>query len=190
MPKTPTPRTQIAAAQADLQRAEEADAAASRATLDRLRSLSVRQRFDALGDAKIKLTPEDRRSLLQSLKDGAPAHRPIKAATASRWALFQSRLPYRVVPLTLSALALTAVLGVTLVARARTPEFWVRSRYAQDIAAEFRGADGQMMANSLIAGQRYARLHQAGDTVTLRFWVPRTGYGTASVPSNWVEPVR
>ena len=190
MPDEITPQTQIAAAAADLQRAEVADAAASRVTLDRLRGLSVQKRFEALGDGKIKLTPEDRRSLHQSLKDGAPARRPIQAATASRWALFQARLPYRVVPLTLSALAVIAGLGAVLVARARTPESWVRSRYAQDVVAEFRGTDGSVIANTLVAGQRYARLNQQGNIATLRLWVPRVGYGTASVPSDWIQSVR
>jgi hypothetical protein len=190
VPEPLTPRTQIAAAQADLQRAEEADAAASRATLDRLRSLPVHKRFEALADDKIKLTPEDRRGLLQSLKEGAPARRPIAAATASRWALFQARLPYRVVPLTLSALALITGLVVILVARARTPETWVRSRYAEDVGAEFRGTDGRVLADRLVAGRRYARLRQEGGSVTLRLWVPRIGYATASVPSDWVEAVR
>ncbi len=190
MPDRITPKTQIAAAVADVQRAEAADAAASRATLDRLRSLSVHKRFEALADDTIKLNPEDRRALVQSLREGAPARRPITATTASRWALFQARLPYRVVPLTLAALALTTGLVVILVARARTPESWVRSRYAQDIAATFRGADGQVLADSLVAGQRYARLRQEGGAVTLRLWVSRVGYATASVPSDWVEAVR
>lgn len=190
MPDPLTPRTQIAAAQADVRRAEVADAAASRATLVRLRGLSVNKRFEALADDTIRLTPEDRRSLLQSLKEGAPARRPVAATTASRWALFQARLPYRVVPLTLSALALTTSLGVILVARARTPESWVRSRYAQDIVAEFRGADGRVIADSLVTGRRYARLRQEGGAVTLRLWVPLIGYGAASVPSDWIEPAR
>jgi hypothetical protein len=95
-----------------------------------------------------------------------------------------------VVPLTLSALALITGLVVILVARARTPETWVRSRYAEDVGAEFRGTDGRVLADRLVAGRRYARLRQEGGSVTLRLWVPRIGYATASVPSDWVEAVR
>lgn len=187
MPDKNGPQTEIAAAKVDAVSAQDADAAASLSTLNRLRGLSISKRFEAFGDDTIKLTLEDRRTLLQELKQGAPARRPIPATTAGHWALFRARLPYRVVPLTLSALVLVTTIVVVFIARARTPEYWVRSRYAQDIAAEFRATDGKLLAHSLVAGRRYALISQDDTMATLQLWVPRVGYAMATVPRNWIE---
>ena len=120
-PRTETPRAHTEAAtpgdrleeryRAAIRAADEAAAAlaaASKRHLDVLLKAKPEARFAALADASSPLTPEDRGRLLQSLRGQAQPVRPITAATASRLAIWRSRLPYRVVPMAMWAITLVA----------------------------------------------------------------------------------
>lgn len=185
------PAKQLAAARAEAKVAEAANAEASSKLLASLKRQSVEKRFAAFESAGKTLTAEDRRELLKSIKDSEPATRStVSANTASRFAIWQSGLRYRVVTLASMALMGTLVVIGLAVASARTPDYAVASVYTYPVATEFRSPSGTIYANTMQPGQRYVAIGQSAGQTRLRLWVPRQGYAIASVPSEWLRRVR
>lgn len=174
-------------AQAQVAAADEAFAAASAAVLRRLLGGSAEQRFAALEAEAINLTLEDRRVLLRSLREGAPAPRTITAAPASTWAVWRSRLRYRVASLTLAAVSVTGLVGLASLANSRTPTRWVTTAVPYDVPVSWHGPSGGSTDGVLKAGQGYGLVRRIGGDAVIRSWVAREGYAHARVPAHWLQ---
>lgn len=151
---------------------------------------SLEKRFAALAETGSVLTPDDRAKLLASLKGQAAPSRPISATTASRWAIFRSRLPYRVVPIAIRAFSGVAFLGLGLLAWHRTPEQWVTIKDTKAATTQWRLPDGTMMARSPTTDTRYALLRRDGQIGVVRAWLPGRGYAEARVPIDDLQAFR
>lgn len=162
--------------------AEAAEAAASHVVEASARHLAALMRggaaarFAALADTASPLTPEDRGKLVNALQKQAPNARPIIAGTASRLAIWRSRLPYQVVPWTVRGLSVLVVIGLGLLAWHRTPERWLTFTGAAFIG-HWRLPDGSILDRTLVPGERYALVREEGEAGLLRLWVPGRGYG-------------
>lgn len=178
-PSTASPRQRLELRYRDASRvAEEANAhvvGMSERQLAGLLRGKPAARFAALGDPTSPLTPEDRAKLLQSLEGQVPPARPITAGTASRLAIWRSRLPYQVVPWTVRGLSVLAVIGLGLLAWHRTPERWLTFTGAAFIG-HWRLPDGSILDRALVPNERYALVREEGEAGLLRLWVPGRGY--------------
>lgn len=149
--------------------------------LARLLRGTVAARFAAFDDPNSPLTPEDRGKLLQALERQPPPARPISAGTASRLAIWRSRLPYRAVPWTVRGLSAILVVGLAVLAWHRTPErsIEVTGTEAQPVRWQLPGGDYQ--DSRLNPGERYVLVRQESTYGLLRRWYPGRGYGEAWV---------
>lgn len=138
-------------------------------------------RFAALGDPTSPLTPEDRAKLLQSLEGQVPPARPITADTASRLAIWRSRLPYRVVPWTVRGLSAVTVIGLTVLAWHRTPERWIEITGTAALPVRWQLPGGGYEDDRLNPGEHYVLVRQEGTSGLLRRWYPGRGYAEARV---------
>lgn len=183
------PAARVAVARTEAQQASVAEAKASKAILDRLLRQSVEKRFAAFESESGKLTPADRRTLLASIKNAdLPMQRAPLGGTASRLAVWRARLPYQVGGLATSGVALgLAAIGL-IVAIRNTPSHAVEIVTRHPIQAQFRRADGVIVADRLEPKTRYVAMSERGGQTLLRLWLPRQGYATASVPSDWLRP--
>ncbi|MFH6782165.1 hypothetical protein [Methylobacterium sp. MA0201] len=176
-------------ARTEAQQASVAEAKASKAVLDKLLRQSVEKRFAAFESESGKLTPADRRTLLASIKNAdLPAQRAPLGGTASRFAVWRARLPYQVGGMAASGIALgLAAIGL-IVAIRNTPSHAVEIVTTYPVPAQFRRADGVIVADRLEPRTRYVAMSERGGQTLLRLWLPRQGYATASVPSDWLRP--
>jgi len=181
----------LSAARAEARQADAAVQAAARQassdTLNRLLHLSLDERFAALEQADLKLTPADRRTLVSSLQTRAAGKRSVTAKTASRWAIWRARLRYNVASLMVVGASVVIAGCLFLAARQSTPEQWVMSAYPQDILATWRFANGGFAGDQLQAQRRYLLYRRKGDQGVLRQWAPAMGYAETRVPLNWLR---
>jgi hypothetical protein len=199
-----TPRAQTASANPSLAALQTRYAAARRAADEaaaRVAEASTRElnallrakpdaRFAALADPASVLTPEDRARLLASLRGQSAPARAISAATASRWAIWRSRLPYRVVPLTLRGTGAVGLIGLGLLAWQRTPEVWVTPVGRQALPTSWRLPDGGRSDGTLNPGQRYALMRWQGATGVVRLWLPGRGYAETGIERIYLQDSR
>jgi hypothetical protein len=176
-----------AAAGVAAEREEQQRTQDSAAKLARLLKLDAASRFEALADGTIDLVPFDRRRLVRSLKGHVPARRVITGGTATRWALFRSRLRYRKRPLILSGLTLGWALVVIVVAWSNTPVGTVVSVYPQNVPVVFKLPNGFVAADQMVPNQPYGLVRQGNGEAVLRQWIPGLGYAEAHVPADWVK---
>lgn len=183
------PAARVAVALTEAKEARIAEAKASEAILLKLLSQSVEKRFAAFESEAGKLTPADRRTLLTSIKNAdLPAQRAPLGGTASRSAIWRARLHYQVGGMAASSIALgLAAIGLFVAIR-NTPSHAVEIVTTYPVPAQFRRADGVIIADRLEPGKRYVAMSDAGGQTWLRLWLPRQGYATASVPSDWLRP--
>ncbi len=161
----------------------------SQATLARLKTRPVRERFAALEDGASQLLPEHRRELLLSIRERSddlePSARPAPRH-ASRIAVWRARLPFRGRQLTRNALlALCLVLALVLAYR-RTPTAQAEVRGSQDVAVTWVMPDGRPAGDRLSAGRAYAVMRITDGMAELRDWRPGDGYAATRVPSDWL----
>ena len=147
-------------------------------------------RFAALADPASCLTPEHRGQLLASLRGQAAPARPISAATASWWAIWRSRLPYRVVPLALRGIGAAALIGLGLLAWHRTPAGWVTITGRQALLAPWQLPDGSRSETTLTPGQHYPLVRWEGEVGILRLWLPGRGYAETRVGRAYLQDGR
>lgn len=167
------------------QAADDAEASLKQASTRHLAGLlraKPEVRFAALADGASVLTPEDRNQLLTSLRGETAPSRPILARTASRWAIWRSRLPYRVAPLTVRSLLLVAGGGLGILAWHRTPEQWVSIAGDKVLSTRWQLPSGQTAEGTLRPGERYALVRRDGEAGLLRLWLPGQGYAETQVP--------
>lgn len=162
-------------------------AAASKRHLDGLLKAKPEARFSALAEASSPLTPEDRGRLLQSLRGQAQPVRPITAATASGFAIWRSRLPYRVVPMAMWGIILVAGLGLVGLARHRTPEGSVTIAAREAMPTRWQLPDGGGLDGILRPGERYALVRWEGEVGRLRKWYPGYGYAETLVRQGYLQ---
>jgi hypothetical protein len=177
---------------AAVQAADEAAAAvtaASKRHLDGLLKAKPEARFSALAEASSPLTPEDRGRLLQSLRGQSQPTRPITAATASGFAIWRSRLPYRVAPMAMWGLTLVAGLGLVSLARHRTPEGAVTIAAREALVTRWQLPDGGTVDGILRPGERYALVRWEGQLGRLRKWYPGYGYAQTLVGQGYLQAV-
>jgi len=167
--------------------AEEAVRQASASHLVSLLRAKPEVRFAALADSTSVLTTEDRTQLLISLWGAAAPSRPILAGTASRWAIWRSRLPYRVVALTMRGLLLVAGLGFGALAWHRTPERWVSIAGDKVLSTRWQWPGGQIAEGTLRPGERYVLARRDGEFGLLRHWSPDHGYAETRVPLAYLR---
>ncbi len=172
----------VAAAREDGERAK-----ASRTKLARLLKLDAATRFEALSDGTDDLVPADRRRLVRSLKGQAPPRVALPGGTASRWAIFRSRLPYRRRALVLTGLGAAWMVTAGLVAWSNTPLGQVQSVFPQDVAAVFSLPNGVVVYDRLTPGETYGLVRSGNEEAVLRKWVPGIGYAQAYVTGDWVR---
>ena len=177
----------VAAAGVAAEREQQQRTNDSGAKLTRLLRLDAPARFEALADGEIDLVPSDRRRLVRSLKGQAPARRVITGGTATRWAIFRSRLRYRKRPLILSGLALGWALVAVVVAWSNTPVGTVVSVYPQNVAVVFKLQNGFVAADQMVPNQSYGLVRQGNGEAVLRRWIPGLGDAEAHVPAEWVK---
>lgn len=183
-----TPRQRLEQRYRDIARAaEEANASVvelSERHLAQLMRGPVAARFAAFEDPNSPLTPEDRVKLLRTLERQPPPARPISAGTASRLAIWRSRLPYRIVPWTVRGLGTVLVLGVTVLAWHRTPERSIQVTGREVLPVRWQLPGGDYQDGRLNPGERYAVVREEGTRALLRRWFPGRGYGEAWVALN------
>jgi hypothetical protein len=173
----------VAAAREDQERTK-----ASRAKLTKLLKLDPAARFEALGDEANDLVSADRRRLVKSLKgQTAPTRRVVPGGTASRWAVFRSRLPYRRRGLVLTGLSVAWVVTAGAMAWSNTPLAQVESVFPQDVAVVFTLANGVVVGDRLTPREVYGLMRNGNGEAVLRKWVPGVGYAQAHVPADWVR---
>lgn len=146
-------------------------------------------RFAALADGTSVLTQQDRTQLLTSLRGAAAPLRAISAVTASRWAIWRSRLPYRMVSLVLWGVTVTATIGFALLAWRRTPEGYVVLSGRQDLSVSWQLPEGNRVEDVLKPGQRYQLLRWSGEGGRLRSWLPGRGYAEVQVARSDLRSV-
>lgn len=184
-----SPAGRVAVARNEAKEAGTAEAKASKAVLEKLLRQSVENRFAAFESEAGRLLPADRRTLLASIKNAdLPARRGPVGGTASRLAVWRARLPYQVAGLAASGLALGFALIGLVVAIRNTPSHAVEIVTTYPIPAQFRRMDGIIVADRLEPKTRYVAVSDRGGQTVLRLWLPRQGYATASVPSDWLRP--
>jgi hypothetical protein len=181
-PTAKTVRDNLAAATKAAEAEATEVARVSKRRLDGLLKARPDARFAALAEAESVLTPEDRLALLDSLRNAEASHRPIRAGTASRLAIWRSRLPYRLVPIGLGLGSALLLFGLALVAWYRTPERWVTLRGAEPQPIGWRMPDGMRVAGRLDPGSRALLWRRDGADGVLRSWVAQSGYAEARVP--------
>lgn len=162
-------------------------ATASKRHLDGLLRAKPEARFSALAELSSPLTPEDRARLLQSLRGQNQPARPITAATASRLAIWRSRLPYRIVPVAMWSLTLVAGLGLVGLARHRTPEGSVTITGREAMTTRWQLPDGGALEGILRPGERYVLVRWEGPVGRLRKWYPGYGYAETLVRQGDVQ---
>ena len=172
----------VAAAREDEERAK-----ASRTKLARLLKLDAATRFEALSDGTDDLVPADRRRLVRSLKGQAPPRVVVPGGTASRWAIFRSRLPYRRRAVFLTGLSAAWLVTAGLVAWSNTPLGPVESVFPRDVPAVFMLPNGLVVGDRLTPGEVYGLVRSGNDEAVLRKWVPGIGYAQAHVIGDWVK---
>ncbi len=180
----------LAEARAAFETADGAVMKESKKRLDALLRLPVTERFKAIETADPTLAPEHRRALLRSIREGSrptSGARVISVTVASRWEVFLSRLPYRVVPLAIAAMLVLAAVVLITLARQRTPERWVEVASRQDAPARWRQPGGTQVDGRIVAGRKYALTRRIGAEGVLRDWVPGQGYAETQVPLDWVR---
>lgn len=184
-----SPAQRIAEARAEAKAAGVADAKASKMLLEQLLRKSVEKRFAAFeGEAK-KLTPADRRALLASIKDAkAPKRVALAGGTASRFAIWRSRLPYRVGGIAVGAVVSIFAVAAIVVAARNTPSHAVMIVTDDPIATEFKSPGGRIVPDRLQPKTPYGVVSEGDGKTTLRLWVAQMGYATATVPSLWLRP--
>jgi len=146
-------------------------------------------RFAALADGTSVLTQEDRTQLLTSLRGAAAPARAISAVTASRWAIWRSRLPYRVVSLGIWGFTVVAAIGLALLAWRRTPQGYVMLSGRQDLSVSWQLPEGNRVEDVLKPNQRYQLLRWSGEGGRLRLWLPGRGYAEAQVARSDLRSV-
>ncbi len=185
------PAARVAVARDEAEEAGAAEAKASKAVLEKLLRQSVEKRFAAFEGASGKLTAADRRTLLASIKNAdMPARRAQVGGTAGLLAVWRARLPYRVGEISAAGVALGAALIGVIVAFRNTPRHAVEIVTSYPVAAQFRRADGVIVADRLEPRTRYVAMSDRGGQTLLRLWLPQQGYATASVPSDWLRPAQ
>lgn len=193
-PVTPSARSTLedryVAARRAAQAAADHVAQASAQALTKLLRGGPEARFAALADPASALTPEDRAKLVQALSGQAAPARPIPASTASRFAIWRSRLPYRVVPLTIRGLGAVALAGLGLLAWQRTPAGWVSIAGRQALPVSWRLPDGNRSDGILSPGQRYPLVRWDGEVGRLRLWLPGRGYAETQVGRIHLQDAR
>lgn len=177
-----------AAARVDMASADARMRVASGATLAKLLRLSVDRRFAALEQASADLTPEDRRTLLRSLRDNAPAQRTVSAKSASWWAIWRSRARYRTGFLSMIGVFISGAVGLAFVVGSRTPEQMVFAKAPYNLTAMWAFPNGTMFSEPLDATIPYALYRREGDKGILLKWVPGVGYAYVAVPLAWLWP--
>lgn len=160
---------------------------ASNRHLAKLLRASSEAKFKALAEASSPLTPEDRGKLLQSLNGQSPPSRPVTAATASRLAIWRSRLPYRIVPLAVRGLILVAGLSLGLLAWHRTPERWMTIASQQVLSTRWQLPNGETIDGTLKPGERYVLVRREGEAGFLRSWYPGRGYAETRVLLGYLK---
>ncbi|KPF67274.1 hypothetical protein IP69_13820 [Bosea sp. AAP35] len=183
------PAARVAVARDEAEEAGAAEAKASKAVLEKLLRQSVEKRFTAFEGESGKLTAADRRTLLVSIKNAdMPARRVPVGGTASRFAVWRARLPYRFGGVVASGVAVGfALIGVTVAVR-NTPSHAVEIVTPLPIPVQFKRADGVIVADRLEPRTRYVAVSDWGGQTLLRLWLPQQGYAMASVPSDWLRP--
>jgi hypothetical protein len=176
-----------AAARQAAEAAEDAVRQASTRHLAGLLRAKPEARFAALSEGASVLTPRDRARLLSSLRGAAPPSQPILAGTASRWAIWRSRLPYRVVPLTVRGLFLLAGFGLGVLAWYRTPERWVSITGDKVLNTSWQQPGGRITEGILRPGERYVLVRRDGEAGLLRLWLPEYGYAETRVPPAYLR---
>ena len=180
--------TAAAAADVAAAREEQERTGFSRAKLAKLLKLDAAARFEALAIEADDLVPADRRRLVKSLKgQAAPARRVVPGGTASRWAIFRSRLPYRQRGLVLTGLSVAWAVTVGAIAWSNTPLAQVESVFPQDVAAVFTLPNGVVVGDRLTPREVYGLMRNGNGEAVLRKWVPGVGYAQAHVPADWVR---
>ena len=191
---TQTPRQRLEQRYRDIARAaEEANASVvelSERHLARLLRGPVAARFAAFDDLNSPLTPEDRVKLLHALERQPPPARPISGGTASRLAIWRSRLPYRVVPWTVRGLSAILVVSLVVLAWHRTPERSIQITGREAMPVRWQLPSGDHQDSRLNPGERYAVLREEGTRALLRRWFPGRGYGEAWVALSLPEEGR
>lgn len=183
------PAARVAVARDEADEAGAAEAKASKAVLEKLLRQSVEKRFAAFEGESGNLTVADRRTLLASIKNAdMPARRAPVGGTASRFAVWRARLPYRVGGFAASGVALSFALIGLIVATRNTPSHAVEIITTDAVAVQFRRADGVIVADRLEPKTRYVAMSERGGRTLLRLWLPQQGYATARVPSDWLRP--
>lgn len=165
-------------------------AAASKRHLDGLLNSKPEARFSALAETSSPLTPEDRGRLLQSLRGRGQPARPITAATASRLAIWRSRLPYRVVPVAMWGITLVAGLWLVLLAWHRTPEGSVTIAGRDTLSTRWQLPDGGALEGILRPGERYVLVRWEGQVGRLRKWYSERGYAETLVGEGYLQTGR
>ncbi|MGX9984670.1 hypothetical protein [Methylobacterium fujisawaense] len=176
-----------AAARQAAKAAEDAVRQASARHLADLLRAKPEVRFAALVDNVSILTPEDRTQLLTSMRGGAPPSRPILAGTASHWAIWRSRLPYRAVALAVRGLLLVAGLGLGALAWHHTPERWVSIAGDRDLSSRWQWPGGQITEGVLRPGEHYLLVRRDGEVGLLRHWSAEYGYAEIRVPLAYLR---
>lgn len=172
------------------QAAEAAEDAVRQASAHHLATLlraKPEARFAALAGNVSILTPEDRTQLLTSMRGGAPPSRPILAGTASRWAIWRSRLPYRTVAVAVRGLLLLAGLGLGALAWHRTPERWVSLAGDKVLNTRWQWPGSQITEGVLRPGERYVLVRREGEVGLLRHWSAEYGYAETRVPLAYLR---
>ena len=160
----------------------------SRAELDRLLALSLKDRFDAIAQPDLPLTDAHRRELVRSLQEKRPAKSPIAAKPASRWAMWRARLRYRIASLMVVTTSIFVCGGLLFfAARYRTPGQWAASAFNYNTAATWRYPDQRLISYPIEAGTRYPLLRREGEEGVLLMWVPSLGYAETRVPLQWLR---
>ncbi|MCJ2005545.1 hypothetical protein [Methylobacterium sp. J-092] len=190
-PEATTPRDRLeeryGAAIRAADEAATAVTAASARHLAKLLRAGPEARFSALAESSSPLTPEDRGKLLQSLRGQSPPARPITAATASRLAIWRSRLPYRVGTVAMAGLTLVAGVGLVGLALHRTPTGAVTIAGREVLTIRWQLPDGSTRDGTLQPGQRYALMRWEGQSGRLRKWYPGHGYAEALIPQDYLQ---
>lgn len=180
-----TPRQRLDQRYRDMARAaDEANAhvvATSERHLARLLRGTAAARFAAFDDPTSPLTPEDRGKLLQALERQPAPARPISAGTASRLAIWRSRLPYRVVPWTVRGLSVVLVVSLGVLAWYRTPKRLIQITGTDALPVLWRLPGGEYQDSRLKPGEHYVVVREEGTQVLLRRWFPGRGYGETRV---------
>jgi len=190
MPEREEVERRFAEAKSDARSGRDGVKKASRVELDRLLALPVDDRFAALAKPDLPLTDAHRRELVRSVKETRPPKSPIAINTATKWAIWRSRLRFRVFSVASITAGLIVVGGHFLVALNQTPKQLVESAFDYDVQGNWRISDGRVFAIPIKPGVRYQLVRIEAEYGDLRLWSPPFGYGEMRVPLAWLQAVR